>query len=93
MAAETARQTSTSRPVHLPWLSTTHEAREPIRGNAADQGAARLDGVEILAGMGRPRDAGQAGKQNGAGERSAKHAWLPRRGRTLPRFCGHLSDP
>ena len=57
-AAATARQTSTSRPTHLPWLSAS--AKPADAGvDAADQLSARLDRVEILAGLGRSGDAEQ----------------------------------
>ena len=61
-AAEMPRQMSTFMPVHLPWLSTVMKPAMPPTADAADQLAARLDDIEVLAGQGlaRLRDHGEA---------------------------------
>src|SRR5215475_14133443 len=51
IAAETARQMSTFKPVHLPWLSTDMKPAMPPTATRADQRAAGLDRLEILAGQ------------------------------------------
>ena len=50
IAAATARQTSTFRPTHLPWLLASMKPAVPD-SDAAEEAAARLDGVEFLAGL------------------------------------------
>ena len=64
IAAATARQTSTDRPLHLPWLSASMKPAVPMPTPQIER-AARLDGIEILArhGGARQQQAGKAGRQ------------------------------